>query len=277
MSRKTICIAEIGENHIGNIDLAARMIKDAASAGADFVKFQSYSAKDVSANDPEKEWFSKVELTNKAHYELKAIAEQNNVSFLSSPFSLERARFLCEELKLKAVKVASGMMLNFNVLDYLNSFPVDTVFLSTGLSTVDEIRMALAHLRKIPRIYLLHCVVQYPCRDEDANLMAIATLQKEFDAPVGYSDHTIGIEACIAAAVLGVRVIEKHFTHNKDCPEGTDHVVSATKDEFAEMVKRIHKVETLLGSGIKKPTREERRILEFVRRRFSGDKKLHAQ
>lgn len=263
-----IIIAEIGENHIGNINLAKRMIQDAAQAGADIVKFQSYLGKDFKDDDPEKDWFTKVQLSNEAHFELKKYAEENGVEFLSSPFSLERAQFLCESLGLRKIKIASGMMLNFKVLDYLNSVNIDTIFVSTGMATLEEIKESLNHIRNIPNIYLLHCVTQYPCKDEEANLRAIPTLQKEFHLPVGYSDHTIGIDACIASVALGASVIEKHFTFDKNCPEGTDHILSASVGEFREMVEKIRKVEVLLGSGIKEPSFGEKEILRFVRGRF---------
>ena len=128
-----IIIAEIGENHLGDLHLAKQMIADAAKSGADIVKFQSYRGKDFKADDPEKEWFSKVELSNDAHFELRKFADQSNIEFLSSPFSLERAKFLYEELGLRKIKIASGMMLNIRVLDYLNSANIDTIYLSTGM------------------------------------------------------------------------------------------------------------------------------------------------
>lgn len=266
---KTTIIAEIGENHLGNIKLAKRMIKDATHAGVDIVKFQSYWGDDFKDDDPEKEWFAKVELTNDVHFELKEFAEQNGVEFLSAPFSMERAKFLCEELGLKKIKIASGMMMNFDLLDYLNSSNINAVFLSTGLATLHEIAEALKHLKNIPIVYVLHCVTQYPCRDEEANLRAILTLQKEFKLSVGYSDHTIGIDACVASVSLGASVIEKHFTFDKNYSEGTDHILSATPVEFKEMVEKIKRIEIMLGDGIKQPSKSEKDIIKFVRTRFS--------
>ena len=265
---KTIIIAEIGENHLGQIELAKRMIEQAAEAGANIVKFQSYFGKDFKDDDPEKAWFTKVELSNDAHFKLKAFAEQNGVEFLSAPFSMERAKFLCEELGLKKIKIASGMMMNYELLDYLNSSNINTIFLSTGLATLFEIAEVLKHLKRIPIVYVLHCVTQYPCEDKDANLRAILPLQKEFKLPVGYSDHTIGIDACVASVSLGASVIEKHFTFDKNCTEGTDHIFSATAEEFKMMVKKIKRLEVLLGEGVKEPSSGEKRILRFARDRF---------
>lgn len=264
---KTIIIAEIGENHIGDWDLARKMVVAAAEAGADMVKFQSYLGAEVADDDPEKEWFTKVQLPDDLHFELKALAEQHGVEFLSSCFSLGRARFLVEELGLGKIKVASSEMLNFGLLDYLNS-RVDTVFLSTGMATLDEVRGAVSHLRDVKDLYILQCTTQYSCPPEQANLAVIPTLRAVFPQHhVGFSDHTIGILAPVVAVALGAEVVEKHFTLDKSLP-GTDHVLSVTPDELREMVGMIREVEVLLGSPVKEPTASERSIVEFVRSRF---------
>lgn len=158
-------------------------------------------------------------------------------------------------------------MLNFDVLDYVNKH-ADTIFLSTGMATIKEIKSALSHLKNVKNCYILHCVTQYPCKDEEANLKAITALQKQFKFPVGYSDHTIGTEACIAAVVLGAKVIEKHFTFDKECSQGTDHILSATADEFRKMVEDMARVTNMLGKEKKGPTKGEKKILNFVRKRF---------
>lgn len=263
---KTIIIAEIGENHIGDMNLARQMITAAAGAGADIVKFQSYLASEVADDDPEKEWFAKVELSDEAHRELKKHAEKCGIEFLSAPFSLNRARLLCEGLGLKKIKVASSEMLNFALLDYVNKH-AETVFLSTGMATIDEIKSALSHLANVA-CYLLHCVTQYPTEPQDANLNAITTLKAAFpEYRIGYSDHTLGNKAVFTAVALGAEVIEKHFTLDKKLP-GTDHVLSADPEELRELVEGVREVETLLGSGEKKPTNEELKIKSFVRSRF---------
>ncbi len=264
----TTLIAEIGENHLGDVNLAKKMIVDAAESGANVVKFQSYRGRDFKVDDPERDWFTRVELSDKSHVELMKTAEKNNIEFLSSPFSLERTRFLCEDLGLRKIKIASGMMLNFPVLDYINYMKIDTVYLSTGMATLNEINTALEHLKDVPNKYLMHCVTQYPCKDEEANLRAILTLQNEFKLPVGYSDHTIGLDACLTAFILGAEVIEKHFTFDKNCPEGTDHIISMTNAELKELVTKINKIALLLGDGVKQPSKGEEEIIEFVRNRF---------
>ena len=264
---RALLIAEIGENHAGDLQMARRLIAEAARAGADIVKFQSYRGMDVAVEDPERDWFGQVELSDAMHRELQATAEQGGVEFLSSPFTLERARYLCEDLGLSKIKIASSEMLNFPLLDYVNR-RAQTVFLSTGMATLEEVRQAVSHLSQPETIYLLHCVTQYPAQDEETNLNAIPTLASAFPhCSIGYSDHTLGIDAPVAAVALGATVIEKHFTLAKNFP-GTDHLLSATPEEFAEMTKRIRRVEAFKGNGLKEPTSGEREIRDFVRKRW---------
>ena len=269
-SRHTIIISEIGENHLGNMDMARVMIEESADAGADIVKFQSYRGVDVAEDDPERDWFGEVALSDDMHHELKAYAEERGVEFMSSPFSVERARLLCEGLGLKKIKIASSEMTNHNLLDYVNDY-ADVVFLSTGMATVDEIGESLDHLRKVDEVYVLHCVTQYPCEDADANLLAIRALQEAFpNNRIGYSDHTIGLAAPLAAVAMGAQVVEKHYTLAKVLP-GTDHVLSVTPDEFREMVTQIRRLEAMLGSGEKRPAAAEMEIRELVRSRWIKD------
>ncbi len=267
MNGKTIVIAEIGENHLGDWDLARKMVVAAAAAGADIVKFQSYLGADVADDDPEKEWFTKVQLPDELHFELKALAEEHDIEFLSSCFSLGRARFLVEDLGLQKIKVASSEMLNSALLGYLND-RAHTVFLSTGMATPAEVRDAVSQLQQVNELYIMQCTTEYPCPPQHANLGVIPTLKAEFpEHHVGYSDHTIGSLAPIAAVALGAEVIEKHFTLDKSLP-GTDHVLSATPDELGEMIRQIRELEMLLGKREKVPTASEREIVDFVRARF---------
>lgn len=267
---RTTIIAEIGENHAGDMELARRMIVEAARAGVDMVKFQSYLFSDVDDDDPEKEWLAKVQLPDRMHLEFKQLADEHGVEFLSTPFSVSRARFLCEEVGLRKMKIASSEMLNFPLLDYVAQ-RAETVFLSTGLSTIAEIGRALDHLVAVPRVAILHCVTSYPTADHEANLRAIEVLRGAFPhRAVGYSDHTLGICAPVAAVALGATVVEKHFTLDKSLP-GTDQALSASPSELRQMVEMIRRVEVLLGAPEKKPTAHELEILDVVRQRFPKD------
>lgn len=274
MSRETILIAEIGENHIGDWDRARQMVAEAARAGADVVKFQSYRASDVAPGDPEKEWFAQVQLPDELHFELVEHAQACGVEFMSTPFTVERARFLCERVKLRKIKIASSEILNFSLLDYVNQ-NAQEVFLSTGMSTLEEIGRALGHLDRVREVCLLHCVTQYPAQDEEVNLRAIPSLSRAFpDRLIGYSDHALGTEAAVAAVALGATVIEKHFTLSKTLP-GTDHILSATPDEFFEMSRRIRRLEVLLGEAVKAPVPREKQIRDFVRNRWRKEERVN--
>jgi sialic acid synthase SpsE len=159
-------------------------------------------------------------------------------------------------------------MMNFPLLDYVNDH-AETVFLSTGLSNLEEINEVLSHLNQVRECYVLHCCTQYPTKDEQANLQVIPLLRLALPGhPIGYSDHTLGPEASVAAVALGATVVEKHFTLDKDFP-GTDHVISVTPPELQEMVERIRRVEVLLGSPVKAPIPEDLEIRDFVRNRWA--------
>lgn len=266
--KNTLIITEIGENHMGDMDIAKKLIEEAAEGGADYVKFQSYRPENFKKDDSEYEWFKKVSLSDEAHFMLKEHAERCGVKFLSSPFSVERAMFLYEKLGLKEIKIASGVMLNFPLLDYINVH-AEVVFLSTGMADIEEIKKSLSRLNKVKKCFILHCVTQYPCKYEDANLLAIRTLQKAFPGyEIGFSDHTIGNLASIMAVALGAKVIEKHYTLDKNFREGTDHIISATPDELKKLIEDISILEKLMGDGNKVPQDCEKKIKEFVRNRF---------
>lgn len=267
MTPRTVVIAEIGENHVGDWDRARRMVIEAARAGADIVKFQSYRGQDVSETDPEREWFTRVELPDPVHVELMELARKNGVEFLSSPFTLERARFLCEQLGLRAVKIASSEMTNAPLLRYVAG-KAETVYLSTGMATLDEVRRAVEILGTVPRVVIMHCVTQYPLQETNAHLRAIQVLRQAFpNHSVGYSDHTVGLLAPLLAVALGATVIEKHFTLDKSLP-GTDHVFSVTPDELRELVAQIRRCELLLGAAEKQPVPAELAVRSVVRARF---------
>jgi len=269
-TRTVEVIAEIGENHVGDLARAEEMVRRAAAAGADVVKFQSYRGVDVADDDPEKDWFSQVELSDDAHRHLLEVAREQGVEFLSAPFTLERARLLVEELELRAAKVASSEMLNVPLLDYLNE-RCDTVYISTGLADLDEVRVAVSHLSDVEDVCIMHCVTQYPLADEDANLRAITAMAEAFpERRIGYSDHTIGTMAPILAVACGATAVEKHFTLDRSLP-GTDHELSLLPEELEAMVADIRKVEVLLGSPEKRPVPAGVDIRACVRGRLPKD------
>ncbi|MDP7289370.1 MAG: N-acetylneuraminate synthase family protein [Phycisphaerae bacterium] len=275
MARKTTIIAEIGENHHGAWDIAAKMLEEAAARGADIVKFQSYRMENFSPDDPDYDWFKRVALPDEKHLEFKQRAEALGVEFMSSPFTPERAEFLCEKVGCQSIKVASGVMMSFEMLDVINAhggIPVRRVYLSTGMATIDEIHRALEHLDKINEVTILHCVTQYPARPDQANLRCIPTLIKEFSGhAVGYSDHVPGLVACVTAVALGATVLEKHFTFSRHLP-GTDHQCAMLPEELTGLCRQVEQIEQLLGTGKKKPNPEELEIRDFVRSRFRGGK-----
>lgn len=257
-------IAEIGENHLGNWAMAARMIELAAQAGADYCKFQSYRGTDVALGDPERDWFHQVEVSDEAHRSLLDHCRRHGVQFLSSPFTCERADLLLS-LGLTTTKVASSELTNLKLLRHLNG-RAKRVFLSVGLATEDEIRAALEALSH-SEVTLLHCVSLYPAPPDKINLRSIPYLSERFGRPVGFSDHTIGHHAAIAACALGAQVIEKHVTLSRDLP-GTDHVLSLDPVELKQMVSEIRDLETMLGTAGKPLSEEERAMIPLMRGRF---------
>ena len=272
-------IAEAGVNHNGSVELAKKLIDAAKDAGADAVKFQTFKAESVVVKDAQKaeyqkettgegsqyEMIKKLELAEEDFRELADYAEKKDIMFLSSPFDKESVDLL-HELDVPAFKVGSGEITNLPLLRYIAK-KEKPIILSTGMSTLGEIEEALDVIRSegVEDIILLHCVSNYPARIEDVNLRAMGTLKQAFKLPVGFSDHTLGITAPIAAVALGACVIEKHFTLDRNLP-GPDHKASLEPDELKKMVKAIKEVEKALGNGIKKPTKEEKEIKKAARK-----------
>ena len=266
MKKKITLIAEIGENYLGHLALAKKLIYESKKSGADYAKFQSYNELCLKKNDPEYSWFKKVSLTDKNHITLKKHCRKKNIKFLSSPFSLERAEFLCEKLNMRTIKIASSKMHEKNMLKYLNR-KCEKIFLSTGMSTIKEIKNSLKYLSN-PKVVIMHCVSEYPLPEKNANLLAIEVLKKKFpNNEIGYSDHSIGILACLSAVALGATVIEKHFTLNKKF-KGTDHILSADSLDLKQLSNGIKKISNLLGKELKKPSNKEMKIKYFMRKRF---------
>lgn len=264
-------IAEAGVNHNGDMKLAKKLVDAAKSAGADAVKFQTFKAECLvsktaqkaeyqkqaaEAEESQLEMLKKLELTYSGFKELKEYCAQKGIVFLSTAFDLDSIDFL-ESLEIPIFKVPSGEITN---LPYLIKIAGTgkPVILSTGMSDLEEVEWALKVLREngAGAITLLHCNTQYPTPFENANLLAMPALKERFGVAVGYSDHTLGIEAPIAAVALGAAVIEKHFTLDKNL-EGPDHKASLDPQELTAMVTSIRNIEAALGDGIKKPSASE--------------------
>ncbi|EAL3842990.1 N-acetylneuraminate synthase [Campylobacter upsaliensis] len=269
--KKVLIIAEAGVNHNGDINLAKKLIEQAAEAGADVVKFQTFKASScvsVSAKkakyqlettakeESQLEMIQKLELSYESHFELMKHCKKHGIAFLSTPFDLESVEFL-RGLDLPYFKIPSGEITN---LPYLKAVAKckKKVLLSTGMANLGEIEAALTILRKngTRNITLLHCNTEYPTPFEDVNLNALKTLKEAFKLEVGYSDHTEGIVASLGAVALGAVVIEKHFTLDKTM-EGPDHRASLEFEELKALCKGIRELEKALGSGIKKASKSE--------------------
>lgn len=247
-------IAEIGINHNGDIALAKKLISIAAKIKADAVKFQSFIPEELYSSTacPEGiELLNKYKLTFEQQQELFHFAQSKNILFLSTPFELKSAKMLYE-LPVAAFKIGSGEINYYEFIEYIAKFD-KPIIISTGGSNLSDVERAKAAVFSTgnTNVVIMHCVSSYPAKDEHLNLNAITTLKQAFpDCIIGYSDHSVGIEAPIIATVLGAKVIEKHFTLNKDM-KGPDHKASADPLEFTQMVSAIRRTELMLGSGIK--------------------------
>lgn len=279
MSR-TFIIAEAGVNHNGDIKLAKKLVDVAKRAGADAIKFQTFKAENLvskvaqkadyqkkatGSDESQLEMVKKLELSFHDFKELKKYCEKKELLFLSTPFDLDSIGFL-KSLEIPIYKVPSGEITNLPFLMKIAQIGKQ-VIMSTGMSDLNEVAFALDVLRKNGAgiITLLHCNTQYPTPFKDANIKAMITLKQRFGVAVGYSDHTLGIEASIAAVALGATVIEKHFTLNKNM-NGPDHKASLDPQELKAMVKAIRNIEVAIGDGIKRPSESEIPNREIARK-----------
>lgn len=277
-SLSTFIIAEAGVNHNGKIQLAKKLVDAAKKFKTDAIKFQTFKTEELLIEKAEKADYQEDNTQEKSQYEMlknlelssdefQEIADytlKKDIIFISSPFDKESANLL-DDLGVPIFKIASGEITNFPLLKHIAK-KEKPVILSTGMSTLGEIEEAINLIEKYNNhLILMHCVTSYPARIEDTNLNVIKTLKSTFKKPVGFSDHSLGIEMSIAAVTLGSSVIEKHFTLDKNLP-GPDHKASLEPDEFANMVKSIRNVEKGLGNGIKKPTVAENKIKKVARK-----------
>ncbi len=272
--KNVLVIAEIGNNHEGNPDTAEKMILEAAAAGADAVKFQTFKTElFIDRNNTARfERLKSFELSQEVFMKLYHVAQKAGVLFLSTPFDLESAEFLNKIVP--AFKIASADNNFFPLLQFVAGTG-KPVIISSGLVDINEIRHSKNYIETIwnnrninGELAVLHCVTSYPTLPEDANLNAIRHLQKEFGCTIGYSDHTMGTTAVTAAVSMGARIIEKHFTLDKNYSDFRDHRLSADPAEMKSMVKTIRDIEILMGTGIKEPRDAEKKELQNNIRRF---------
>ena len=273
-TKRCMIIAEAGVNHNGDLGLALDLIKAASEAGADAVKFQTFKAdalvtQDTAKADYQKEhtdagesqhtMLRRLELSKDDHHKLVEACRERGITFLSTGFDAQSLLFL-ESLQMPIYKVPSGEMTNLPLLRQVAGFG-RPIIMSTGMASLEEIGASLKVLEDAgatrEEITLLHCTTQYPTPMGNVNLRAMLTLAEEFPGvQVGYSDHTLGIEVPIAAAALGARVLEKHFTLDRSM-EGPDHAASLEPGELKEMVAAVRNIEVAMGDGIKEPCEDE--------------------
>jgi N,N'-diacetyllegionaminate synthase len=289
---KTLIIAEAGVNHNGNLEQACRLIDVAADAGADMVKFQTFSAdRLVTANASKADYqtrttgideshhamLHRLELTLDMHKKLISRCESRQITFFSTGFDAQSVDMLIG-LGLKKIKIPSGEITNLPFLRHVGEYG-KPVILSTGMANMDEIESALKLLENAgtarEKITVLHCNTEYPTPMIDVNLKAMLSIRDTFGVEVGYSDHTSGIEVAIAAVSLGAKVIEKHFTLDRELP-GPDQKASLEPDELTAMVSAIRNIEQALGDGVKQSSPSEEKNKAIVRKSIVAARKIRA-
>jgi len=287
-----LIIAEAGVNHNGDVELAKRLIDVAADAGADLVKFQTFSAERLATQGAPKADYQKqttdqaesqfamlkqLELSTEMHGVLIAHCQQRKIGFFSTGFDIQSLDYLAS-LGAERFKIPSGEITNLPYLRHVGGFG-KPVILSTGMANLGEIEAALEVLEAAgtPRtqITVLHCNTEYPTPMQDVNLRAMCSIRDAFGVAVGYSDHTAGIEVPIAAVALGAIVIEKHLTLDRNLP-GPDHKASLEPEEFAAMVRAIRNIEQAMGDCIKRPSPSESKNKPIARKSLVAAKLIRA-
>ena len=285
-----IIIAEAGVNHNSDIKTAKKMIDIAADAGADLVKFQTFTAETLVTEIADKadyqkklskqgesqfEMIKKLELNRSSHKVLIQYCEKKNIQFLSTAFDHESIDLLAE-MNIPFYKISSGEITNLPYLRHVGGMGKPVV-MSSGMATLEEIHRAMNVLLeagvKKDKLIILHCNTEYPTPMKDVNLQAMLTIRDELGVSVGYSDHTLGIEISVAAAALGATVIEKHFTLDRTLP-GPDHAASLEPEELKAMVSAIRNIENAMGTGVKKPSNSEIKNIPIVRKSIVAKKSI---
>ena len=279
-AEKCYIVAEIGVNHGGSVDLAYSMIDAAKRSGADAVKFQTFKASSlvdldtpkvsyqISTTDKKQSHFEMIqslEFKYEDHKPVFKYCQEHGIDFISTPYDVESAIFL-NDLGIQIFKTASADVVDLPLHEFLASTGKN-VIISTGMATLGEIEKVLSIYQKadISKVVLLHCVANYPCSYQSLNLNVLNTLANTFNVPVGFSDHAIGPIPAVVAVALGAKIIEKHFTLDKEM-EGPDHKASSDPEEFSVLVDAIRIAELSLGSTVKSIQSEEYEMRKISRK-----------
>ena len=280
-------IAEAGVNHDGDISAALRLVDIAKVAGADCIKFQAFNAEELTTKnspqakyqkryDKEKNQYDmllKYELTENDLREIKNYCDSRNMDLLVTPFSLKWVDILCD-IGMKMFKISSGSIRSLDLLKKIGGTRLP-VILSTGMSTIDEIRDAVYFLRKngCKELFLLHCISLYPVKIEKINLFSMHLLKDKFNVTVGFSDHTKEIFTGELAVAAGAEIIEKHFTLDKKA-KGPDHHMSLEPSELKDYIKKIRRAYKICGKRMKQPLKEELKIKKVIQTSLVAKEKI---
>jgi len=266
---KVLIIAEIGNNHEGSFKLAKKLIEKAAIAGVDAVKFQTFRTERF-INDIDQlryKRYKKFELSEKEFYKLSKFAKSKKLIFISTPLDIQSAIYLNKYVDY--FKISSGDNNYFQLIEKVLSFK-KPIIISTGLldysGVVDLFKLIKKIKFPIKKVFFLHCVSDYPVIDKEANLISIKYLNDKFKMNIGYSDHTLGIEASIMAVAYGARIIEKHFTIDKNYSNFRDHKLSADPKEMIKLVESVRRSSIMAGIYTKKISKNEKKNLKSMRR-----------
>lgn len=289
---KVIIIAEAGVNHNGNLEMAQQMVREARRAGADYVKFQTavpelvistfapkaeYQKETTGSEESQLEMCKAIHLPLSDYAGLADLCRQEGIGFMSTPFDLVSIDCLAA-IGMDYWKIPSGEITNLPYLRKIGALG-GNIIMSTGMATLAEVETAVGILEQAgtPRrqIWLLHCTTQYPAPYESVNLRAMDALASLGCAGVGYSDHTIGTDVAVAAVARGARIIEKHFTLDRNLP-GPDHRASLEPDQLAELVAAIRRTVAALGTGIKEAAEAEKSNIDIARKSIVAARAIKA-
>ncbi len=292
MHDSCLVIAEVGVNHNGDLVIARELIDAAAEAGADLVKFQTftadrlvtphavladYQALNTSGVSSQLQMLRQLELSRQDHQLLMSHCQARGIGFFSSAFDLDGLEYL-RSIGAERFKIPSGEITNLPYILRVASFGKQ-VILSTGMSDLGDIEDAIEAMESVgldrQSMVVLHCNTEYPTPVRDVNLRAMQSIQQAFGVAVGYSDHTLGIEVPIAAVALGAIVIEKHLTLDRSMA-GPDHKASLEPCEFKAMVSSIRNIELAMGNGIKRPSESERKNITAARKSLVALKSIRS-